>query len=307
MTVLPINALRINALRINEAHDVRFGGAWTRGQTLKNDLLYALIRASLACTKPLSRSTLSRSTLRTIGQTLGSLAYVFGGKIARRNVRAALGDRTGVAHRSFRNLGEHVADLVAVLGGAPFEPLPIAKEALDQIDEARREGRGVIFASAHLGPWERVAATLIARGVPLVSMVRESYDPRLNRIYDTLRTRAGLRCIYRGDPRAPIRILRALREGAVLGMPMDLRTRAPSIDVPFFGRPASTVIGPARLALRTGAPLVVGTIEGSELGITAHRMGREDGVRDLTEKLNQEIERRIRTIPEQWLWMHPRW
>ena len=53
--------------------------------------------------------------------------------------------------------------------------------------QARREGRGVLFPSAHLGPWERVAPSLVACGVPLVTLARESYDPRFSRLYERLR------------------------------------------------------------------------------------------------------------------------
>jgi len=292
--------------RVREIADVRFGGAWTRTQSFKNDLFYGLACASLACAAPFPRSI-----LRPIGRAIGTVAYAFGGTLARKNVAAALDvpekEARRIARAAFENLGGHAADLAAVLGGAPFEPLPIDEEAIDAIESARREGRGVVFASAHLGPWERVAQTLVARGVPLVAVAREAYDPRLNRLYDALRSKAGLRVIYRGNPRAPKQILRALHEGLVLGMPMDLRTRASSVLVPFFGAPALAVVGPARIALRTGAAVVVSTVEGPTLRITATRISGADNDVSLTAQLMAEIERRIRTIPEEWLWMHPRW
>jgi hypothetical protein len=57
--------------------------------------------------------------------------------------------------------------------------------------------------------------------------------------------------IWRSRPGASARILRALRGGHVLGVPMDLRSRVPSCDAPFLGRVAPTPVGPARIALRT--------------------------------------------------------
>jgi lauroyl/myristoyl acyltransferase len=148
-----------------------------------------------------------------------------------------------------------------------------------------------------------------------VALARESYDPRLTRVYDDLRARLGVRAIYRGQPGAAVRIVRTLRRGSVLGIPMDLRTRAPSTDAPFLGVAAPTVIGPARLALRTGAAVVVGSIErrGQHLAVTATRLHTADArrarnpVQALTERLNEEISRRILTLPEEWPWMHSRW
>ena len=85
--------------------------------------------------------------------------------------------------------------------------------------EARRASS---FASAHLGPWERVAASIVSSGVPLIAVARESYNPRFSALFERIRYRAGVRVIWRGRPGAAARILRALRRGEVLGIPMDI-------------------------------------------------------------------------------------
>lgn len=283
------------------SRDLRFGGTWTRGQTLKNDLVWTLLRTAIATSNLLP------------GRAIGRLAAVFDRR-ARENVKRALGVADAEAKRiatlAYENLGAHLVDVLRALRGAPLPSLPIAPEALVVLDDALREKKGVVFASAHFGPWERVAATLVRHGVPLVTMARESYDPRITHAIDTLRAKTCVPSIYRGSNRSPGKILRALRSGAVLGMPMDLRTRAESIEVPLFGIPSQTVVGPARLAIRTGAPVVVGSAEkiGGALVVTATRLplGDDDPI-SLTAALNREIERRIRTAPEEWVWMHPRW
>lgn len=281
--------------------DLRFGGSWTRTQTIKNDLVWALLRSAIACSG------------LTTGRFLGRLAHLAVGGLARTNVARALcvppDTAARIARASFENVGAHLFDVLRALRGKPMASLPIAPDALCVLDDARAEGKGVVFASAHLGPWERVAATLVRNGVPLVTMARESYDPRITRAIASLRERTCVPSIHRGSSGAPTRIVRTLRTGSVLGMPMDLRTRAPSVHVPFFGIPTATVVGPARIALRTGAPLVVGTVEriASELVVTATRIAHDPDPIALTATLNREIERRIRTAPEEWLWMHPRW
>ena len=60
-----------------------------------------------------------------------------------------------------------------------------------------------------------------------MTIARESYDPRLSRIYERLRGGHGVDVIWRARPGASARILRALRSGRVLGVPMDLRSRVP--------------------------------------------------------------------------------
>jgi KDO2-lipid IV(A) lauroyltransferase len=161
-----------------------------------------------------------------------------------------------------------------------------------------------------------VAASLVSAGVPLVALARESYDPRFSRLYERLRSAHGVRVVWRAAPGAAARILRTLREGAVLGVPMDLRSRVPSCDAPFLGRPAPTAVGPARIALRARAAVVVGTAApgaGGSLVVTATRIDTSDlacdaqGARALTARINAELSRRILAMPHAWVWMHDRW
>jgi len=197
---------------------------------------------------------------------------------------------------------------VALLGLSPM--------ARELFTKARLSGRSVIFASAHLGPWERVAASLVAAGVPLCTIARESYDPRFTRLYERLRGRHGVGVIWRERPGAATRIVRTLRTGGVLGVPMDLRSRVASLDCDFLGHPAPTAVGPARLALRTGACVIVGSVAPTSSGrleVTATEIETVDitrddwGVHTLTERINAELSSRILAIPHAWVWMHERW
>jgi len=315
--MIPASTLRLR--------DLREGGRWGLAQSVKNGLVYAAIRAALALV-----GMVPPRLLRALGERLGSLLWLAHRPwraIARSNVRRVMPDLDDTRSRAllaaaYRNLGGHLGDAVAALRpGAPASTLPFPAEAREVLSRAQGEGKGVLFVSAHLGPWERVAATLVANGFPLTTVARESYDPRLTSLYDRLRGARGVQSIYRGAPGAAFRMLRTLRRGGILGMPMDLRSRVPSIGVPFLGAPAATPIGPARLACRTGAAVVVATPapgpaahgrQGAMI-LTATRIflddlasGPEPEAR-LTERINAELSRRILALPEQWVWMHPRW
>lgn len=289
--------------------DVREGGRWTLAQRAKNDVLYVAIEAALA----LATRVPSR-VLRHAGRAVGAVAHAFvpsAKRIARDNVANAFPEMSerevrALVRRNYRRLGERLAEAVASLDvRREIEPLPFADGALETLRDALSEGRGMVFASAHLGPWERVAATLVAAGLPFTAIAREAYDPRLTPIYDRLRGGRGVRVIYRSEPGSAAKLLRTLRSGGMLGIPMDLASRVPSVEVPFLGVPAKTPVGPAKLAVRTGAAVVVGTI--GRLGtITATRIERSSDCVDLTARINEELGRRIREIPEEWVWMHPR-
>ncbi len=309
------------ALDERPPHDVRLGDKWTPLQRLKNDGLWVL--ASLALT---GTAVLPLPALRALGRAIGRSAFTLAPRARRTalaNIARALpgldvASRRALARRCFVALGELLGETVAMLTPRSSPPLlTVTEEALSVLDRALREGRGVVFPSAHLGPWERVAASLVAAGIPLVTLARESYDPRFSRLYERLRAAHGVGVVWRGSHGAASRILKTLRGGGILGAPMDLRgRRIATCDAPFLGHDAPTAIGPARIALRTGAAVVVGTVAPGEclpLVVTATRITTDDltpddgGARELTARVNAELSRRILAIPHAWVWMHERW
>ncbi len=311
--------------------DVRQGGRWTLAQRAKNDVLWWLASGAVA-----TIGRLPPRLLRRAGVALGAFAHLVLPPVRRRaeqNVALAFPELDRAAcralvARTYRTLGGYLGDAVAMLDPRrAVAPLPFAPGAREVLDDALAEGRGVVFASAHLGPWERVAATLVQDELPFTAVAREAYDPRLTRLYERLRGARGLATIYRGAPGAGTALLRTLRRGRILGIPMDLASRVPSIDVPFLGHDARTPVGPARLALRTGAAVVVGLAAPArarttgandmlELAVTrittsdlAASVGNDatSQERILTTRINDVISAHIRAMPEAWVWMHPRW
>ena len=305
-----------------KTRDVREGGAWTIPQRIKNDLIFAMASFALGAIR-----ALSVRRVVAIARGMGALAFALAPRLrarALRNLSIAFPEmpareRRAIAKRAFRNLAAHVAETLAARArDEALPPLAFPESSRAILRDALAEGRGVVLPSAHLGPWERLAQTLVAHGFPLTAIVRESYDPRFDRIVDAARARSGVKTIARGAPGASTRIVRTLRAGGVLGIPMDLATRAESIVVPLLGAPAKTPVGPARIAVRTGAPIVVCTVEpcDGELAVTCTRIDlpspapRSSHVHDVTHAttrdVNAELGRRIRLSPEEWPWMHDR-
>jgi KDO2-lipid IV(A) lauroyltransferase len=305
----------------SERADERLGGSWTASQRLKNDLLWTLANTALTATRPIPLAA-----LRALGRALGLAAYALAGdsrrcalsNVERVFVDASEAERSRLVRRCFVGLGEQLGDTVAMLRPERQVPLlQVTRQARDAlVGASSRRSRGVLFASAHLGPWERVAASLVSCGVPLVALARESYDARFSALYQRIRDRSGVRVLWRGRPGTVSGILRTLRHGGVVGVAMDLRSRVASRLVPFLGVPAPTAVGPARMALMTGAAVVVGSAapaaDGS-LVVTATPIPTSDldpgehGCIELTARINAELSRRILAIPHAWVWMHERW
>ncbi len=294
--------------------------SWTRRQRWKNDVIHAFAVALFAL---LPR--VPASLLRRLGQGLGWLAPRLLGhqrRLAEGNLglvfpRMPSAERTALARAAFRRLGGYLGDALVAASGRVLPVLRFAGDGAQVLRAAIDEGRGVLLVSAHLGPWEQVASSLVAHGVPLVSVTRGAYDPRLEFVYRRLRGPSGVAAIERGAPGSTARIVRTLRGGGVLGAPMDLASRARSVDALFLGRPARTVVGPARLALATGAAIVVVTAD-RDGRLVVERLPQDEAngafsaaerdrvARALTQRLNDVIGQRILAFPEGWVWMHER-
>jgi KDO2-lipid IV(A) lauroyltransferase len=296
------------------SRDVREGGVWSTRQRRKNDLVLVLVRGALAVARAMPRVVVAWACA-----LVALAAYACVGD-ARRGARARLS--RGLARpvrepeivRAFLGVGSVLADTVALL-----DPRDDARRTLVMDDDARAvfrdalaEGRGVVYVTAHLGPWERMAAVLAAEGFPVAAVARESYDPRLTRLYDELRAPRGVRAIYRGRPGAVARTLRELSAGRAVGFLVDLPARVPSLDVTLFGRVTPMPIGPARIAIARRAAVIVGTPEPCEPGSSSYRLrlrridtadlGRDhDAAAELCRRLARELDARIAIAPWTWL------
>ena len=225
-------------------------------------------------------------------------------------------ERFHLAHQCFSHLGRSIFELVCVAEIDRQVDEWIEWPASDRqvLDEALAAKKGVVFVSGHVGSWELLARRVSLAGYPCQTIAKETTDPRLTRLIERFRVSAKLKSIWRGKEGAAKQMLRALKQGEILGLLIDQDTDVQSLWVPFFGRPAKTPRAAADLALRTGAKVVVGFCQRvgtryqlSMREVSAEGLEGEAGAQTLTARLSEEIEAAIRSAPEQWVWMHRRW
>ena len=175
--------------------------------------------------------------------------------------------RRRVLFGTFQNLGRMLADFARFpkLDRHNIEEL-IVYDGFEHFARAREQGKGVLFLTAHFGNWELSSFAHGLYGYPLNFAVREMDNPLLNDLINRYRCRSGGRTIEKND--FARQALRALRRGEALGILMDTNMLASEgVFVDFFGRLACTTTGPARIARKAGAPLVLGlAIWDSKLG-----------------------------------------
>jgi KDO2-lipid IV(A) lauroyltransferase len=267
---------------------------------------------------------LPHAAARRLGAGLGALAGTVDRRrrrVARENLAAALPEldaaaRERVVAACFRHFGAAFCDaLSARRFDGPSLCCRVAWEGFEHLTAAEAAGRGVIVLAAHFGNWEIVPAALAATWGPMATVGRPVDNPHVDRIVQGLRTRFGNRSLAK---RGAVReMFRVLADGGRLGLLIDQRVRAgEAIDVPFFGRPALTSPIVARLALRTGAPVV--PVAGYHEPRGRYRIvfepplwpeGKDEEAATFafTRRCLEASESVIRSHPEQWLWLHRRW
>ena len=243
--------------------------------------------------------------------------------VALNNLRLAYGDQWDeeriqeVARESFRHLGITLVEFF--LRQPRVRGVDLEKEVRfvgqHHFEEAFRRGRGVIVVSAHYGNWEIMGPRLAHAGYIVTGVSRVADDPGLERMIEKIRARSGLHQIPRR--RAARDGLAALRRNEILAILLDQNTAEGGVFVPFFGRPASTAMGPAVFALKTGAAIVptfnVREADGTHTmrawpPILPEPTGdRAADVLKLTAEVTRVIELQIRERPELWCWLHNRW
>lgn len=183
------------------------------------------------------------------------------------------------------------------------------------VDELHERDRGVIVIAPHLGNWELIGSLGCRIWGNAVCVGKRYRVPAYDRLVYRNRQRMGVDTMYSDE--AFLKGIRLLKRRGLLGLLPDLDARRhPGLFVPFFGMPAYTSEGPAKLALRLGTPLlpIACVAEGSAYRFIWERpifpedyADSEDPVEALTRDWLAGIERLIRRYPDQWVWMHKRW
>ena len=258
---------------------------------------------------------------RACGVAIGELAWLLRPRerrLAMSNLTQAFPDwptskRRATTRAMFHHLGRIVFEMLWLprLDAATRDRTTVVV-GLEKFRELMARGRGAIAITAHHGNWEWAAHCVASLGVDLTALQRERNEADINRFITELRAVHGIRTIDRGSTAAAREMIQSLRRGGLLAFLIDQNIRAESAKVPFFGRPALTPLGPAKLAIRTETPVVCifTELRGSKYVLTFHEpieVTRDDDPIALTAKITAAIEEQIRRAPEQWVWLHDRW
>jgi len=259
-----------------------------------------------------------------LGETIGSLWRLLDvrhRRLALNNVSLAFPDWPeekvkAVVRSNFRHIGRTGAEFLGLGSMTRDELLGMHKfEGLEILNEAAGQGKGVLILTAHIGNWELAGMSVAELGRPCFAVARRLSNPLTDARVTALRESFGLKVIPHRNAVKPI--LKALKQGAMVGFLMDQRARSKeALTSMFFGRKAATNSGLATIAVRTGAPVIPAfgeTVAGGhvvrfcEPVKIPERATAHESIQAMTEEFDLIIEKAVRRIPEQWFWVHDRW
>jgi Kdo2-lipid IVA lauroyltransferase/acyltransferase len=269
---------------------------------------------------------LPRSLARRLAAKVAGILYALSPKLrktAETNLRIAFPEwtearREAVIRNMVRNLGWMAAE---------FARIPkYSKENIEQIVvldgnenflESRKQGKGVLILTGHIGAWELSSFAHALYGYPLHFMARPLDNQRIDALVNSYRCASGNRAIFKNESARVM--LKILKDSGTIGILADQNTMPDeAVFVDFFGKPASTTTGIARVALHTDAAVVPGYAVWDENtgkyrlrfepAVELIRTGdAERDIRENTQRFAKVIEDIIRKYPDQWVWVHGRW
>lgn len=239
------------------------------------------------------------------------------------NLRHVLGDGADLdllrvkARQIFRFSARNFYDLMRVqrLPAEAIERSVVLLGSWEPVEAALARGKGVIFVTGHLGAFDFAGQLIPLRGYRSVLVTVRTVAAFFHEGVTYLRAGKGFD-LEEATPGGLRRLVRALRQGDTIGLATDrdfLRNGAP---VRFCGQETTLPVGAVRLALETGAPIVV-------MICRRHRWRQTftleepfwltksgDSEADLRRGLEQMVailELHIQAAPEQWVMFQRVW
>ncbi|WP_027937074.1 lysophospholipid acyltransferase family protein [Anaeroarcus burkinensis] len=260
-----------------------------------------------------------------LGRALGFLYWYIAPKQRRRGIRQ-MKERLGlsqdeavaVMRRLCGNLGQTFLEIMFTpkLDAQRIAQL-VEIENREYLEEAVARGNGVVFLTAHIGNWEWLGAALSMTGFPMTSVIKRQPNDQHTRLLNEYRERVGIEIFARGTAEL-VGAAKAMKKGKILGFLADQDAGVDGIFLDFFGKPASTPLGPAVFARKFKAPVMPVFIV-HKPDYSGHRVliyppleyentgDEKENLRQLTSKMTQLLEEVIREHPDEWIWFQKRW
>ena len=240
----------------------------------------------------------------------------------RENFQVALGaspkEAAAFGRRLFFEYGRSTIDVWRLRGQAFTPVIETFDEDARILASCRRDGRGFLLVTGHVGNWEMGAVTLTRHGLTPAVVGQPELDPNVQQMRLALRRRLGVESIDIGSSMATaFQVRRAVDAGRAVALLVDRAYPEDRVFVPFFGRPTAFLRSPALLARFCGCDILPGFFvrlsEGSYRNYWGEplspdpRLSPEEDALRLMGRVAKDLEGVIREYPTQWFNFYRFW
>lgn len=177
------------------------------------------------------------------------------------------------------------------------------------LKDAQEQKKPVILVSGHFGNYDVVRVVLNTNQISVGALYKPMSNPYFNTFYE--------RCIKQiAEPLFPRgragmgNMMRYLEDGNVVALLID-QYMSHGEPLKFLGHTAYTATSAAKLALKYDALLitfyVVRNDDGINFDLVFESPVKPSTPNEMTQVLNDRLEKQIRKNMGQWLWTHKRW
>ena len=222
-------------------------------------------------------------------------------------------DRTVIVSEMWGNYGRILAEYPFI---KHFRNSNLSKyitlEGKDILDEIIREKKSVVFISAHFNNFELMALCLEQAGIDLAAIYRPLNNFFLNNTMENIRKKYICRNQIKKGKSGSREILKFIKQNFSIALMIDQRV-SEGVKSNFFNRLALTTSIPAQIIKKYELEIVPVYIERKNkiyfnMSIDKPiKFNNKSEIIDITNRLNNVIEKRILSNPSQWIWTHNRW
>jgi KDO2-lipid IV(A) lauroyltransferase len=185
-------------------------------------------------------------------------------------------------------------------------------EGQEILNDIKENNKQVIFISGHLSNFELMAMFIEKSGINLSAIYRPLNNIFLNGIMENIRKKYICKNQIKKGLAGLKKLIKLKKKNYSTALMIDQRV-SEGILSPLFNEKALTTTIPAQLIKKFNIPIVpvyIERINGLKFKITINQplyFPQDTSQQEITDNLNQILEKFILSKPENWIWSHNRW
>ena len=188
----------------------------------------------------------------------------------------------------------------------------VSIDGLEHLENLKKNNKKAVFISGHFNNFELMAMEIEKAGIDLAAIYRPLNNIFLNKTMEQIRKEYICKNQIKKGRAGSREIIKKLIEGKSIALMIDQRVREGE-KVKFFNNLATTTTIPAQLVKKYNCELVPIYIERKKSNYfkiyisKPIKVDKTKSIQQITEFLNQVLEKMILKNVDQWIWTHDRW